>query len=86
MKTIFKYQISPWSTSRTMPALAEILTVQVQGEDVCVWARVDTDFAPKTRQFGFYGTGHPLPEDPGVYVGTVQLGPLVWHVFDRGEE
>lgn len=28
------------------------------------------------------GTGHPIPEDPGEYLGTVQdvLG-LVWHYF-----
>ena len=36
------------------------------------------------RTFEMYGTGHPMPANPGEYVETFQMdgGALVWHVFD----
>jgi hypothetical protein len=34
------------------------------------------------RYFRIYGTGHTMPEACGKYIGTVQQGAFVWHVFE----
>lgn len=89
MKMIWKYDISEESTV-DMPEGAQILDVQMQRTErpprssACVWALVDPDRTPVKRALVLYGTGHPLPDDPGAYVGTFQVagGSLVWHLFD----
>lgn len=35
------------------------------------------------REFRVFGTGQPLPEDRGHYLGTVVHPGLVWHLFVR---
>jgi len=55
-------------------------------ETVCLWAMSNTDESRKVRRmFRIYGTGKPIEEDPADldYIGTVQTGPVVWHVFER---
>lgn len=55
-------------------------------ETVCLWAMSNTDESPKVRRmFRVYGTGRPIEEDPAEldYIGTVQTGSFVWHVFER---
>ena len=66
-----------------MPKDPEILSAQFQGDQLCVWAMVEPDNAPRRVQFRIYGTGHPLPDDFGTYVATVQQPgkALVWHLF-----
>ena len=66
------------------PEGAEVLAVQVQKGTPCLWVRVDPA-APKTpRKIITHGTGHPVPETTGRYIGTYQIegGALVFHVFD----
>lgn len=84
MKTIFKYDISE-NTGVLMPEGAQVLTVQMQRTSACVWAVVDPNAPMVLRRFVLYGTGHPLPDEPGTYVGTFQVagGSLVWHLFDE---
>ena len=55
---------------------------------VCLWAMSDTDESRKVRRmFRIYGTGHEIfePLEALDYIGTVQTGPFVWHVFERKE-
>lgn len=86
MKTIWKYKLHAGDTcSLSMPAGAEVLTTQVQAEEVCIWALVDDQAKEERRTFCVYGTGHPIKTtDPLLYVGTFQLmgGSLVFHVFE----
>jgi len=37
------------------------------------------------RDFRWYGTGHPVKDNPGRYIGTVQMldGKLVFHLFEE---
>lgn len=84
MKTIYKYPL-PIADGGTfqMPPNAEIMHT---GRDplgvYCVWALVDTDdMHGCTRILHVYGTGWPLPDDPGTYLTTVIDGPLVWHWY-----
>lgn len=67
-----------------MRRFAKILCVQMQGLQPCLWAVVDRDAHTEQRTIRTLGTGQPFDEEPGVYVGTYQTGPLVFHVFDGG--
>ena len=68
----------------SMPRGAKILTVQVQGTEVCLWALVDPDKGREERRFAIVGTGHDYDGD-GKYIGTIQLssGRLIFHIFER---
>ena len=85
-KQIWKYTISP-KESLAMPKGAEVLTVQTQNGDICLWALVDPQNKLEERYFEVYGTGHDIYCDMGIerkYIGTVQLNNgLVFHVFER---
>jgi hypothetical protein len=79
---IFKYPFEVAGMFQIpMPKGAEILAVQLQGGQPCIWARVDPKAPRVLRQFWVLGTGHPMPEDPGDYVGTFQMDPFVWHLY-----
>ena len=67
-----------------MPAGAQVLAVQMQGDAPQLWAIVnESESVEEPRAFAIYGTGHPLPDDPGKYIATFQLSgiPFVGHVF-----
>lgn len=86
MATIYKWTLTPGSTELAMPAGAQVLTVQMQGGQPQLWAKVDPKQPKEWRTFAVYGTGHPMPDDPRlVYVATFQMddGALVWHVFEE---
>ena len=82
-KQIWKYVLEP-ETIIEMPIGAEILTVQEQYGRCCLWALVDPSANKVKRKFLVYGTGHPITEENGKYIGTFQLhnGRLVFHVFE----
>lgn len=83
---IYKYPIE--ATDRQtikMPAAARPLCVQVQHDQICIWAEVKPEARELERAVLVIGTGHEMPADAGAftYLGTVQLlrGGLVFHVF-----
>lgn len=65
-----------------VPAGARLLAVQAQYGELCLWAECDTSQPKETRTIHVYGTGNPIPDDPGTYISTVQLGTFVWHVYE----
>jgi hypothetical protein len=81
MKTIWKYPLSP-SALMEIPEDSNILAIQVQRSQVCMWVELDTDKPLVSRYIRYYGTGHELPDDPGEYISTFQLGDLVFHVYE----
>ena len=85
-KTIWKFPLYVSDTVRVnMPKGAEILTVQRQGEQACLWAIVDATAEREERVFEIYGTGNGMVQDMGIqrkYIGTFQEPPFVWHVFE----
>lgn len=89
MQTIWKYTLTPPPVRLTMPQGAQILAVQEQHGQACLWAMVDSAAPLVEREFEVYSTGHEIPAlDAGeerVHVGTFQLegGMLVFHVFER---
>ena len=67
-----------------LPAGAEMLSVQQQGpEALCLWALVDRSVPIIQHGIIIVGTGHRVPEDAEDFIGTVQVGPFVWHVFTQ---
>lgn len=85
MKRIYKYPIEITDVQNVMlPFGAEILCVQFQQEQLCLWAIVN-DNTPEPRTIYIFGTGHDMDDTPRRYIGTVQQhgGALIWHVFER---
>lgn len=66
---------------------AEILTAREQGDQICLWARVDmSQERSEMRAFHVFNTGCEMPNDLDLkYVGTAmfQGGSLVMHVFEN---
>ena len=90
MKKIFKWVLQAEDRQvLQMPAGATLLSLQVQKEQVCLWALCDPEAELEDRVFIVHGTGFQTPEDPGTYVGTALLydGGLVLHFFEpRSQE
>lgn len=81
MKKIFKYQLDGLHAILEMPLGSEILTVQGQGNNIVLWALVDTSKALEKREFNIYLTGEILDNLSGKYIGTVQID-LVYHIYE----
>jgi hypothetical protein len=86
---IFKWTLAAADRQTLMlPVQAELLSIQTQDGAPQMWALVDECAARELRTFATYGTGNPMPDDPGTYVGTYQLrgGAMVFHVFETPSE
>lgn len=85
MKTIHKYQLPELTAEQVLevPISFKPLDVQMQNGAMTVWGEVDTDSDVEKLTFFIVGTGHALPKEPTLYIGTVlQMdGRLVWHVY-----
>ena len=86
MKTIHKYElIISHEQEVFLSAGAEILHVDNQAGELCMWALVDTDAAIETVEIRIYGTGEDIDKSMiGYrYIGTVLLmqDRLASHVY-----
>lgn len=86
-KQIYKYKLkTAVNQTLNLPIGAEILCVQMQGENMCLWALVDPNADIEERIIEIYGTGHPINYDMGIsrkYISTVQVNQyLVFHIFE----
>ena len=81
MKTIWKYNLN--DNRKVCGPIIEFLTLQMQRDDPCVWALVDTNKPNKTFLFNVIGTGFPMVEGFDKYLGTIQMGggDFVFHIF-----
>lgn len=84
MRNVWKYTLLPECTLE-MPRGAQLLSVHVQGDDICLWALVDSSQPLTPRHFVIFGTGHAIHDVELTYIGTVMMlgGALVFHVFER---
>jgi hypothetical protein len=86
--TIWRYRLPLAEAPHiSMPAGAEVLSVAVGrggGQFIEVWARVDPSATTEPRAFRVVGTGHPMPDDTGRFLGSLQFdqGRFVFHVFE----
>ena len=67
---------------RAMPDGARPLSVQLQGDTLCLWCLVDPKAQPTMRQFTVVGTGHYIGTEQLHHIGTVLDGVFVWHAFE----
>lgn len=82
MNTVYKYPIqrgdSQWVA---MPHGAKPLHVGLDPNGIlCLWALVEESKPMQDRRVYVVGTGHPINFNAH-YVGSVNDGPYVWHVF-----
>lgn len=89
-KAIWKYVFPKVTNEQSifMPKKAQILTVQAQNNEICIWALVDLtclDLEPRT--FMIVGTGDNVYKTNLDYIGTVQIfeGFLAFHIFEMKE-
>ena len=88
MKKIYKYPLEIEDTQFVeLPLGAEILTAQMQGNQLCLWAMVNTspEAINKNRRIEIIGTGSPVPTGDLKYISTFQMmgGVLIFHVFEN---
>ena len=64
MKTVHKFQIFPTNEKQSIDINdgARILSVGFQGNNLFLWAFVDTENELKPRYFHIFGTGHDIPD------------------------
>ncbi len=90
MKKVYKYPLGiKSSASIVMLKNTEILKLDLQNNQPCIWAIVDINQTEmKARTFRTYGTGQALEAHPGEYIDSYQVddGKLVFHVFETTEE
>lgn len=88
-KKIFKYQLKNTDIQDIqLPMHSEILCIQTQHGNPCIWVLVNPDNELETRAFEIFGTGHIVNCDTDIqrkYIGTYQVlgGDLVFHCFER---
>jgi hypothetical protein len=83
VKTIWKYTLDLTDVQIVeMPYGATILTAQMQGQDINLWAEVEPDHYKKTRWIWICDTGNPVPDKVLKYISTVQMDRFVWHIYE----
>lgn len=86
-KTIWKWQLDKGVNNISMPIGAELLTAQMQYDEISIWAIVDRNAETEIRTFEVIPTGTPILYDTGTarkYISTIQTlgGKLVFHIFE----
>lgn len=88
MRTIWKFPIKIEDTDNNGRLEVKIpghfikpLAFQFQGYGLFLWAECNDHQPLKSHWFRVVGTGHELPRVDTVYVGTVQDGSFVWHLY-----
>lgn len=84
MATIYKYPLkNEVLQTIKMPKGAQILHVDLQRDDICLWALVDTTAEMEPRIIECFGTGFHIDNFPRKHIATVKDGYFVWHYFER---
>ena len=88
MKTIYKYNLRISDSQYIdLPINSEILSVKNQGDNLCLWALVDTDEDSNTTyEIEIFGTGNEIYDNTTFreFIDTcVMPNGLVLHLFKR---
>lgn len=65
-----------------LPDDCTILSVQLQGANICLWYSFEEGRSMRNRLIEIVGTGHAEPL--GKYLASVQQDKYVWHIYDNG--
>jgi hypothetical protein len=87
MNTIYKYPIEITDEQTvSMPIGAQVLSAQMQGTQLCIWALVEVGNINCDRRVRIFGTGNTVKLDGNwKFVDSVQERIFVWHVFVESE-
>lgn len=83
--TIWKFPIRIDGEQTVMvPGNRRLLFVGVQDKELFLWAEVVPGHTKCPRILRIYGTGHPMPTNPGTYINTFMIhdGALVFHSYE----
>lgn len=90
MKRVYKYVLAATEQQVLfLPKGSEVLSVAEQRNDMVLYAMVRDDAGEVERHtVRVHGTGHPVHDDPGRFIGTVNLhgGALMFHMFVKKED
>ena len=78
---IYKYEVKPHFDVQ-LPADAQVLSVQVQGETAHMWVLLRPDAPMVQRTFLAIPTGKPFDASYTRYIGTFQVDWMVFHLFE----
>ena len=86
MSRIWKFSLTPDVAEQTIevPAGASFLSVQMQAGRPCLWFVVSPERERVPVSIEIVGTGWPMDLLGKAYLGTVQDGAFVWHIFTSG--
>lgn len=88
-RRIHKTRLQPGQPN-PLPYASHVLSVGAQSGELVAWylTTVDDTKPPFTRMLQVVGTGWDLPPEctPETFIGTAQVGHLVWHVFDPSRD
>lgn len=89
MRVIYKYDV-PITGSffhLELPLGAQLLAFQIQNSQPVLWALVDPETVKESRHFALRGTGRAMNDwrSTDKYIGTIQIPPFVWHLFETKE-
>lgn len=70
---------------RAMKIKEQILKLDVQNEEPCLWILVDTKYTKRDVIITMYGTGYRCCEQIEDYLDSFQISEFVYHVFVREE-
>jgi hypothetical protein len=90
-KRVYKYELNPMTSIQEviLPIESQILTAQMQGNKLQLWALVDSIQELKAKRvIEIIGTGYKFCSPNGVerkHISTIQLagGVFVYHIFEN---
>ena len=84
---VYKYPILLTETQTIMvPGYRRLLSVQLQDDRICLWYEINEDHENDTEiVLHIVPTGGDRDiEDDWHHLETIQMGSLVWHVYQEG--
>lgn len=86
-RAVWKYPLNLTDHQQIRVPAGRALAVQLQAGRLCLWVEVTPGAGEDPWDIYIRGTGHDFDIVPGEnYLGTIQTGPLVWHVYARRGE
>lgn len=86
-RAIYKYTMDSWDCLISMPIDSKIVSCGFQGDDIVVWANVDTDLdaVHDFRRLRSFNTGERIDSalELSAFIGTAtSANGIVWHVYE----
>jgi hypothetical protein len=87
-EVIWKFPIKDGNTETVIEMPGDdstVLSVQYQGDQLCLWAKLNPNEEVRKRRIRVIESGIPIEDRADeflFFIDTVQRGALVWHVFE----